>query len=251
MRGAVQVEPLLRTQGLRMTFGGVIALHGVTLDIGDKEIVGMLGPNGSGKTTLVNCLSGIFRQTDGQIRFRGIEITGWSRPRRARGGLIRTYQNLRLFGDLTAAENVEVGLASAGGISSRERRRRVAAALEEQSLGSVARLPVRSLPYGQQRRVEIARALVCEPRLLVLDEPAAGLGEGETRRLRSTILKARHDVGCAVLLIDHDVDFVLGLSDKVVVLHEGSILRSGEPNTVRQDPRVAEIYLGTEVPTLC
>jgi branched-chain amino acid transport system ATP-binding protein len=251
MLRAMDATPLIRIDGLRKTFGGVTALNGISLEIGDREIIGMLGPNGSGKTTLVNCLSGVLRRTDGRIEFDGTEITRWSRARRARRGLIRTYQNLRLFSELTAAEKVELGLVGATRVPARERRRRVAAALEDQGLGRVARLPVRGLPYGEQRRVEIARAVVSRPRLLLLDEPAAGLGDGETRLLRATILRARDEVGCAVLLIDHDVDLVLGLSDAVAVLHEGAIVRRGEPSAVRHDPYVAEIYLGAEVATAC
>lgn len=234
----------LRVVALAKSFGGVRALDGVTVQVAHGEILGLLGPNGSGKTTLVNCVSGVLEPTAGRVELAGRDITRWSRARRARAGLIRTYQNLRLFRDLTVAENVEIGLL--GGVAARasERRRRVLEALAAQNLLDVARETVRQLSYGQQRRVEIARALVSEPRVLVLDEPAAGLGERETAALRATVMNARDTLGCAVILIDHDVSLVLGMSDRVTVLHEGSVLREGSPTEVRDDPRVTEVYLG-------
>lgn len=229
---------------LAKSFGGVRALNGVTIEVAPGEVLGLLGPNGSGKTTLVNCISGVLEPTGGRVQLQGRDVTRWSRSRRARAGLVRTYQNLRLFGDLTVAENVEVGLLGGRVAGGADRRERVLAALRAQDLIGLERETVRELSYGQQRRVEIARALVARPRMLLLDEPAAGLGEEETAELRATIANAREDLGCGVILIDHDVSFVLGISDRVIVLHEGALLRSGSPDEIRDDPTVAEVYLG-------
>jgi branched-chain amino acid transport system ATP-binding protein len=237
-------DAIIDVTDLAKRFGGVQALRGVSMSIDPGEILGMLGPNGSGKTTLVNCISGVLEPTAGRVMLDGHDITRWSRIRRARHGLIRTYQNLRLFSDMTAAENIEAGLVAIKRASARSRREHVAQALESQRLTSVARTPVRALAYGQQRRVEVARALVGRPRVLVLDEPAAGLGEGETSVLREAVLRARDEFGCAVLLIDHAVNFVLDLSDRVVVLHEGSVLCQGPPAEIQRNPEVATVYLG-------
>lgn len=241
-------EPVVSLRDVVVRFGGVHALKGVSLDIGDGEVIGMMGPNGSGKTTLVNCTSGVLVPFEGRVMLDGRDITRWSRPRRARHGLIRTYQNLRLFGDMTAAENVEVGLVGAKRGGPVERRKRVAAALTMQRLTKVASVPVRELSYGEQRRVEIARALVSAPRVLLLDEPAAGLGEPETAVLEEAIRRACAEMKCAVLLIDHDVNFVLRLSERVVVLHEGTEIYSGMPSGVHQSAAVSDVYLGSPAP---
>lgn len=227
-------------------FGGTQALRGVSLSIASGEVLGMLGPNGSGKTTLVNCVSGVLRPTTGKVLLDGKDITHLSRVRRAHHGLIRTYQNLRLFADLTVAENVEAGIIASRRESAASRRHEVAKALDAQRLTDLARTRVRVLAYGQQRRVEIARALVSRPRMLLLDEPAAGLGDGEKALLREAVRRARSEWGCGVLLIDHAVNFVLDLSDRVVVLHEGRELCQGAPHEIQGNAEVADIYLGKE-----
>jgi ABC-type branched-subunit amino acid transport system ATPase component len=238
-------ETLIELDDVSRSFGGTRALGGVSLSLTPGEVVGMLGPNGSGKTTLVNCISGVLRPSGGRVLLDGVDATRWSRVRRARNGLVRTYQNLRLFSDMTVIENIEVGIVAQGKESPAARRRIVEAAVEEQNLTEVARTPVRSLSYGQQRRTEIARALVARPRVLLLDEPAAGLGEGERALLGAAIARATTEWDCALLLIDHAVDFVLETSDRIVVLHEGLKLCEGTPEEIQNDTRVADVYLGT------
>ena len=236
---------LLRVEALAKHFGGVRALDGVTLDVRGGETLGLIGPNGSGKTTLVNCVSGVLRPSAGTVRLEESDITGWSRVRRARTGLVRTYQSLRLFQHMTAAENIEVGLLNVMPRAGATRRRAVSEALELQELGAVARVCVSQLAYGQQRRVEIARAIVSRPRVLLLDEPAAGLGEDETRVLQETLVRARNELGFAMVMIDHDVSLIMRISSRVVALHEGKILAEGSPIEIAAHPDVIAVYLGT------
>jgi branched-chain amino acid transport system ATP-binding protein len=231
-------------EGVSKQFGGVRALRGVSLSLAPGETVGLIGPNGSGKTTLVNCVTGVLRADDGRVRLGELDVTRWSRERRARGGLVRTYQNLRLFPELTAAENVEARLVAAGRTAPAARRRRVHAALAEQGIAHHERVRVSDLAYGEQRRVEIARALVGEPRVLVLDEPAAGLGEEETALLRASLETAQRRLDFAMLIIDHDVSLVTEVSDRIAVLHQGQVLTVATPEEVVRDPEVIRVYLG-------
>ncbi len=235
----------LSVQGLSKRFGGVSALSEVDLHVGEGETLGLIGPNGSGKTTLVNCVSGVLESTGGSIYLDGTPITRWSRRRRARAGLVRTYQSVRLFPALTVVENIESGLLGRARLPTVRRRSLVLTALEQQGLGRVARVPVADLSYGLQRRAEIARALIAEPRVLLLDEPAAGLGEEETAELRAVLTETRHRVGLSILIIDHDVSLIMGLSDRITVLHEGSVLSTGRPDEIAHDPAVVAAYLGT------
>jgi ABC-type branched-subunit amino acid transport system ATPase component len=237
-------SPALVVEGMSKHFGGVHALREVSLGLVRGETLGLIGPNGSGKTTLVNCLSGVLTATAGRVELEGGDISRWSRPRRARNGLIRTYQNLRLFSQLTAAENVEAGLLSAGRSPVRARRQRVHDALAEQGIAQLERVRVSDLAYGEQRRVEIARALVGEPRVLVLDEPAAGLGAEETALLTRSLRAAQQRLGFAMLIIDHDVSLIMDISNRVVVLHEGRVLTVATPAEVVRDPAVIAVYLG-------
>lgn len=236
--------PALSALGVEKRFAGVTALDGVDIEVCEGETLGLLGPNGSGKTTLVNCVSGVVRPSAGRILLGGKDINRLSRDRRARAGLIRTYQSLRLFSDLTVAENVEVGLLPRGRIPARSRRELINRALAEQGLEKQARIPVDQLPYGAQKRVQVARALVAEPTVLLLDEPAAGLGDGETRLLSEAIQAVRARLGCAILMIDHNVNLIMGLSDRIVVLADGRVLRSGLPAEIAKDPEVIRLYLG-------
>jgi ABC-type branched-subunit amino acid transport system ATPase component len=237
------VAATLRIAGLEKSFGAVRALAGVDLTVGPGETVGLLGPNGSGKTTLVNCVSGVTPASRGTVSLGGRDLSRASRAARARAGIIRTYQNLRLFGDLTVAENVESGLVRLG-LAAAGRRAAVTAAIAEHGLARHAHMPVRDLPYGLQKRTEIARAIVAAPSMLLLDEPAAGLSDGEARDLASAVAAARARLGFGVLLIDHNVGFVSALADSLVVLVEGRVLRSGLPADVVADPEVARVYLG-------
>lgn len=237
--------PRLRVRGLSKSFGGVSALTNVDIEVHAGETLGLIGPNGSGKTTLVNCVSGVVVPTDGVIELGGHDITRWTRTRRARAGLARTYQSVRLFRELTVAENVEVGVIRASGET---RRSSVMATLEQQGLITLARVPVADLPYGLQRRVEIARALVSEPDVLLLDEPAAGLDERETDELGNLIVRLAKDWGIAVLLIEHDVGLVLRVCDRVEALDFGRSIASGTPAEIAADEAVIAAYLGAPEP---
>jgi branched-chain amino acid transport system ATP-binding protein len=235
----------LQVRELSKNFGGVRALRSVSLDVAPGETLGLIGPNGSGKTTLVNCVSGVLTPSGGTVVFEGRDVTKWSRTRRARAGLARTYQSLRLFKGLTVAENVEAGLVRRADDRTSERQARVAAILDAHGLGELSGVPVADLSYGLQRRVEIARTLVSDPSMLLLDEPAAGLADEETAGLRELLVATRARLGLSVLIIDHDVSFIMEISDRVTVLDDGRVLFSGSPQEVAQDPSVITAYLGT------
>jgi ABC-type branched-subunit amino acid transport system ATPase component len=232
------VEPVLVVRGLSKRFGGVVAVDDVDLEVADGELLGLIGPNGSGKTTLVNCVTGVLRPTAGSVVFDGSDVTAWPRPRRARAGLLRTFQNLRLFAELTVAENVQVGGSTQRGPVD------VEGLLREFHLTPYARRPVRDLAYGFQRRVEIARALAGRPRLLLLDEPAAGLSETERDELADELLSVRSDLGTSMLVIDHDMAFMMRVCERMVALHEGRTVFSGTPDEVLAHRQVVESYLG-------
>ena len=235
---------LLQATEVVKRFGGVTALAGVDLDLAESEILGLIGPNGSGKTTLVNCISGVLKIDKGRVRLRDRAITRTSRTRRARTGLARTFQSPRLFTELSVRENVETGLNAFRG-SRRERQHRVGSLLERLELSDLSRDVVASLPYGHQRRVEIARALVAEPTVLLLDEPAAGLNDAETTSLRELLLDIRKD-GCALVVIDHDMNLIMNVSDRVQVLDEGRVIFIGAPEEAFKQQSVVEAYLGAE-----
>jgi branched-chain amino acid transport system ATP-binding protein len=239
-------QPRLVVRGLSKNFGGVRALTSVDLEVFPGETVGLIGPNGSGKTTLVNCVSGVLVPNEGRVTVAGRDITRWSRPRRARVGLARTYQSLRLFRALTVAENVECGLLRRRDYRAAARRTRVAEELEAHGLTNWSHVPVADLSYGLQRRVEIARTLVSDPQLLLLDEPAAGLGDEETEALRDVLIATRDRLGSSVVIIDHDVSLIMAVSDRITVLNEGRVLFSGLPDEVAHDPTVISAYLGTQ-----
>jgi ABC-type branched-subunit amino acid transport system ATPase component len=217
----------------------------VSLDVGPEETLGLIGPNGSGKTTLVNCVSGVLAPSTGTVVFEGQDVTKWSRTKRARAGLARTYQSLRLFKGLTVAENVEGGLVRTSHEHTVGRQARVEAILDAHGLLDVSGAPVADLSYGLQRRVEIARTLVSNPRMLLLDEPAAGLADEETGDLRDLLVATRRRLGLSILIIDHDVSFIMAISDRVTVLDEGQVLFSGLPKEAARDPGVIAAYLGT------
>ncbi len=251
---------LLEIRDLSLSFSGLRALVDVSFDVADGEIVGLIGPNGAGKSTLINCISGLYRPEHGHIRFDGADLAGRKAHEVAAMGIRRTFQNLELFRTASVRENVTIGLMYRhrsnvmgeflGLPSSRTRR---AAAAEEADrilqscgLGAVADAPVADLPYGLQKSVELARALAGRPRLLLLDEPAAGMNPEESRRVAETVRRLRDDDGVTVLLIEHDMRVVMTVCDRVVVLDHGEKIGEGAPAEVRRAPAVIRAYLGDE-----
>lgn len=232
--------PRLRVRGLGVRFGGLQALADVDLEVADGEVVGLIGPNGAGKTTLFNAVCALVRPQTGSIELAGAPAP--ARPERLRAaGVARTLQGLGVLPDLTVLENVLVSV-----LRSPDRDARAAQALERVRLSHRAAQPVGALPYPEQKRVALARALATRPSLLLLDEPAGGLGPADVLDLSTLIGEVAAD-GCAVLLVEHNVDFVMRISDRVVVLDFGRVIASGSPDSVRQDPAVEEAYLGIKV----
>ena len=249
---------LLEVEALGMRFGGLVAVDGVSLQVNSGEVVSIIGPNGAGKTTVFNCISGFYRPTSGQVRLQGELIAGLPSHRVARKGLVRTFQNVRLFRNMTVVENLLVAQHTRtdtnlfSGLLKLPRFRRLEAeALERAALWlrlvglrELANREAGYLAYGQQRRLEIARCMVTGPRLLLLDEPAAGLNPRETAELDQLILQLRTEHGVSVLLIEHDMKLVMAISDRIVVIDHGRPLATGTPEQIRRDPAVIKAYLG-------
>jgi len=252
-------SPLLSVRDVSVRFGGIVALDGVTFDVFAGQIAGLIGPNGAGKTTLFNVLTGLYRQDEGVIRFQGEELRNVTPDRIARLGIARTFQNIRLFANMTALENVLVGVDahhSTGVVSAmfrlpkhrREESQGYARAMELltfMGLDGKADELARNLPYGDQRRLEIARALATSPQLLCLDEPAAGFNPAEKAKLMELIRTIR-DQGYTVLLIEHDMRLVMGVTDRIVVLEFGRKIAEGAPAEIRDNPAVIAAYLGVD-----
>jgi branched-chain amino acid transport system permease protein len=239
----------LEAESVGKRFGGVEALKGVSLSLAEGQIVGLIGPNGSGKTTLLNCLSGVFPPTSGRILIEGKALSGVPH-RAARRGVVRTFQNIRLFGRLTALQNVEAGALGAGRVARRRSRSYGERVLEELGIAPLADRFAETLSYGDQRRVEIARALAARPRYLLLDEPAAGMNDAESDELAGSIERIRGDHGCGVLVVEHDLRLIMRVCETIVVLNEGDVISRGRPDEVRADQAVVAAYIGTEVPSV-
>jgi len=251
---------LLRVDQVTCRFGGVTAVNAVSFAVSQGELFGIIGPNGAGKTTLFNIVTGLTAPSEGRLRYRGEDITGLPPYRIAGRGVARTFQNVRLFGDLSALENVMIarhvrtrsglvsGVLGLGGARKEERatRERAAALLALVGLDDRPEERARNFSYGDQRRLEIARALALEPELLLLDEPAAGMNPGEKRALSDLIRTVRTQLGLTILLIEHHVPLVMDLCDRIAVLNFGQLIALGAPAEVRTSPAVIEAYLGDE-----
>lgn len=243
-----------------MCFGGLVAVDNVELSIDKHQIVSMIGPNGAGKTTVFNCLSGFYKPTSGEILFENNPIHNLPGFKIARKGLVRTFQHVRLFKEMTAIENLLVaqhyslntnlfsGLFKTPSFIKSEAIALDNAAfwLEQVKLIKMANRPAGNLAYGQQRRLEIARCMVTHPKLLMLDEPAAGLNPKETKELDELILMLRNENGITVLLIEHDMKLVMGISDKIIVINQGKHLATGTPDEIKANREVINAYLGEE-----
>ena len=231
---------LLETTDLSKSFGGIKAVQNFLIHIDEGEIIGLIGPNGAGKTTAFNLLTGVYTPTTGKILFGGKDITGRKPYQITALGIARTFQNIRLFGELTALENVKIAFTLHASYSFPE------AILRLGRYGREEQIQAKNLPYGQQRRLEIARALATRPRLLLLDEPAAGMNPQETQELTDMIRWIRDTYHLSILLIEHDMALVMQICERIYVLDYGKILAEGLPEEIKNNPAVIKAYLGTE-----
>jgi len=256
----VEAAPLLQVRDITITFGGLVALDRVSFDVGEGQIVGLIGPNGAGKTTMFNCVSRLYQADSGSILYKGRGILGLPPHGIARLGIARTFQNLELFRTMSVRDNIAVGMhaVTRSDVFSnavrlpwvvneeREIRKRVDEMLDYLSLREVANGPAEGLPFGTLKRVELARALVARPQLLLLDEPAGGLNHEEVNGLGALLMDIRDRLKITMLLVEHHMALVMRVSNHVVVLDFGKKIAEGTPDTVRENPEVIRAYLGAE-----
>jgi branched-chain amino acid transport system ATP-binding protein len=254
-------RPLLTTENVTKVFGGLVAVEDITFQIPERSIVSIIGPNGAGKTTFFNMLTGLYRPTYGRIAFNGRNVTGRRPDLIMKDGVARTFQNIRLFATMTAIENVMVGQNARmraglfGSIFRTPRVRNEERAVEEKARETLSYVGIPesqheqmsvNLSYGDQRRLEIARALGSDPKLLLLDEPTAGMNPQESANLTGFMRRLRDERGLTILLIEHDMQVVMGVSERITVLDHGQQIAEGSPEEVRQNARVVEAYLGKQ-----
>jgi len=254
-----QKNYLLQVEGLEKRFGGLVAVSDFNLNLEQGELVGLIGPNGAGKTTVFNLLSGVLKPSSGKIFFNSKNITKYSPSQTSRTGIARTFQNIRLFGELSVLDNIKVAFHMHHGLglfntichsvkfrqTEEKINRKALDFAEMMGLTGLIYEPAKKLPYGDQRRMEIARALATDPTLLLLDEPAAGMNPQETRALMNTIKKIHLDYNMTILIVEHDMRLVMNLCQRIQVLNQGLMLASGTPEEIQNSPDVIKAYLGS------
>ena len=234
---------MLRLDSISKKFGGVKAVSQVSLELSDGDVLGLIGPNGAGKSTLINLITGLLTPDEGQIYLSNSNITSKKPFERARLGLARTFQNLRIYPNLSVGQNIEVASISSN-YSSRTMNFDLDKIINIFDLNDKIDLASEELSYGHLRRLEIVRALALNPLVLLLDEPAAGMNENETKELSNSLKWVQNNIACAIIVIDHDLKFIMGVCDKITVMNMGEVIASGKPNEISNNKRVKEAYIG-------